>query len=99
MKHKKFTLDTFLELTQSTNRVPPHLSPDGSMLAMSVQPHKRASGPGGDQSYTARGVPNEMVGSRVLVIDTITGAVEEPFPDGSTMVASWWDDTCRLYTI
>lgn len=86
MKHKKFTLDTFLELTQSTNRVPPHLSPDGNTLAMSVRPHKRASDPGGDQSYMARGVPNEMVGSRVLVIDTATGTVEEPFPAGST---SW----------
>src|SRR5579884_1548977 len=90
MKHRTFTIDTSFELTQATTRVPPHLSPDGGMLAMSIQPHKREPEPGGNQSYTAHGVPKEMVGSRVLVIDTTTGDVEEPFPDASTSWGAQW---------
>ena len=89
MKHRKFTLDTFLELSQPTTRVPLHLSPDGNLLLISVQPHKREK-PDGDRSYTAHGIPQEMVGSRVLIVDTITGEVSQPFPDGSTSWGAQW---------
>ncbi len=74
-----------------------HASPYGSMLAVSSQRRRRGRELGGDQSYTAAGVRKEMVGSPVLVVDTKTGEVIEPFPLKSTGRAGQWSpDRTRL---
>lgn len=57
---------------------------------MNTQSCRRENDPGGDRSYTASGIPREMVGSRILVVDTVTGTVEEPFPAGSSSWGAQW---------
>jgi dipeptidyl aminopeptidase/acylaminoacyl peptidase len=97
MNRRKFTVNLLLGLYQPTNRVPLHLSPDGRKLIISVQNSRRANDLGGDLSYTATGIPKAMVGSRILVVDCVTGSVEEPFPSGCTSWgAQWSPDGTRL---
>lgn len=85
-----FTLDDFLSLQQPAPRVPLHLAPDGALLAVSVQPKRRTAVVGGERGFTAEGVALEMAGSRVVVIDTATGAAREPFPPGSISWGAQW---------
>jgi dipeptidyl aminopeptidase/acylaminoacyl peptidase len=87
---QKFTVDALLGLCHPTNRVPLHLSPDGQILAITTQSYKRDADSSNDDSYTTDGVPRGMVGSRVLIIDTITGAAQEPFPRGAISWAAQW---------
>ena len=70
--------------------MPLHVSPDGRRLAVSVQRLQRAAPMGEDQSFDESGVPREAAGSRVLVVDTTTGEVREPFPAGSTSWGAQW---------
>ncbi len=97
MHQRTDILAVLLELQQPTNRVPLHISADGRKLAMTTQWCRRATDLGRDRSYTLDGVPRGMLGSRVLVVDTASGEVEEPFPVGSTSwSAQWSPDGTRL---
>jgi hypothetical protein len=97
MNYRKFSVDLLLGLFQPTTRAPLHLSPDGRKLIVNVQHGRRTHDPGGDLSYTTTGIPREMMGSCVLVVDTVTDTVEEPFPTGATSWgAQWSPDGTRL---
>ena len=85
-----FTIDHLLQLRQPANRVPMHVSPDGAKLAVSSQSKRRQSLADSGSGNTTEGVPDEVVGSRVLVVDTRTGEVQEPFPAGSTSWGGQW---------
>lgn len=97
MSRKPFTAEVFFGLSQPTSRVPFHLSPDGQKLVFAVQSQRRARDTGSDTSYTTTGIPRGMIGSRILMVDCVTGTVEEPFPPGSTSWgAQWSPDGSRL---
>lgn len=70
------------------------LSPDGDWLALSVA-SRRQSRPTGHAPFTAEGVPVEMLGSRVLLVQTTTGEVRDPFPDAQTSWAPRWSPDGR----
>src|SRR5260370_36351970 len=92
-----FTVESFFQLCHPTNRVPLHLSPDGQKLVITTQSYRREADPGDDDSYTTHGVPRGMISSRVLIIDTVTGAAQEPFPrDATSWAAQWSPDGTRL---
>lgn len=94
MAGRAFSVDDFLQLQQPTFRVPMHLSPDGHLLSLTVAPRRReALGP--DQSFTSLGVPSDMAGSRVLVIDTMTGEVHQPFGAAATSWGGVWSPDGR----
>lgn len=90
MNRREFTVDLLLGLVQPTTRVPLHLSPDGQKLIVHGQCRRRTRITGGDRSYTATGIPKGMIGSRLFVVDTTTGMVEEPFPPGATCWGAQW---------
>jgi dipeptidyl aminopeptidase/acylaminoacyl peptidase len=70
-----------------------HLSPDGTALALSVRPQRRASAIGGQRAFIGDGLPRGMVGSRVHVADPASGQVMEPFgPDATSWGAQWSPD-------
>jgi dipeptidyl aminopeptidase/acylaminoacyl peptidase len=97
VKRREFTVDLLIELSQPTTRAPLHLSPDGRKLIVNVQHCRRVRDLGGDRSYTAAGIPKGMVESRTLVVDSITGIVQEPFPtDATSWGAQWSPDGTRL---
>ena len=92
MAQRQFTIDHFLSLQKPTTRVPLHLSPDGNLLAMSVQPERReTTGQSGHVPFTPEGVPQEMIGSRVLIVDVRTISTRWPF-DGTSWGAQWSPD-------
>src|SRR5205807_4474256 len=71
------------------DRVPFHLSPDGRWLALTVQ-ERRYDRPTGERLRDPDGVPPDLVGSRVVLVETSTGETREPFPPGSTSWAPQW---------
>lgn len=94
---RAFTVENFFQLYHPTNRVPLHLSPDGQKLAITIQSSRRTADSGDDDSFTTAGVPRGMVSSRVLIVDTVTGAAQEPFPSNATSWAAQWSpDGTRL---
>lgn len=95
MAQRPFSVDDFLQLEEPTIRVPMHLSPDGRWLALSVQRKRREVGLGGQDGYRPDGVPAEAGSSRVLVVDTGTGATVEPFPQESTSWGAQWSPDGR----
>lgn len=85
------TLDELLNIQRVTVRVPLHLSPDGRWLSVSAQRQLGANEVASDDDgFTPQGVPGEALGSRVLVVETATGEVTEPFPCGGTSWAGQW---------
>lgn len=95
---QRITIDALLGLRQPSIRVPLHLSPDGARLAISVQSKRRDAAVRRERGFSPEGIPLEMVGSRVLIIDTATGAVETPFPatDATSWGAQWSPDGTLL---
>lgn len=87
---KTFTIDDLFSLWQPIIRVPLHISPDGTVLLISVQRLKKANDTGTDQSFTKEGIPREMVGSRVRMVETATGTVRDPFPENWTSWGAQW---------
>ncbi|GLV55453.1 hypothetical protein KDH_22970 [Dictyobacter sp. S3.2.2.5] len=85
-----FTLDDLFALWQPTMRVPLHLSPDGTTLLINVQRLKKANDTGTDQSFTKEGIPREMVGSRVRMVETASGTTRDPFPESWTSWGAQW---------
>ena len=95
MPDRPFTLDDFFQLQEPTFRVPMHLSPDDRLLTLTI----RSRGHGQlepAQSFTPEGVPGEMVGSHVLVVDTTTGQVQYPFGLDATSWGGVWSPDGRL---
>ena len=84
------TIASLVDLPKPTGRMPFHLSPDGRQLALGVQ--RRTQGARGP-TFDEWGVPTEMAGSSVVVVDTATGESMQPFPEeqrklGCSVVAS-----------
>src|SRR3712207_4153274 len=76
-----------------TGRVPFHLSPDGRTLAVTViaPRHSRTS-----RGHTSpQGVSTYLDGSRVVLLDTESGAPHDPFPAGSTSWGPQWSPDGR----
>lgn len=92
-----FTLDDLLRLQQPTTRVPLHLSPDGRRLAFCTQPVGGRQQAIGSSAFTDDGIPVEMAGSQVRVVDTTSGVTVAPFPAGClSWGARWSPDGRRL---
>lgn len=89
------TLDHVLNVIQPTTRVPLHLSPDGRRLAFSVQPAGGRAHAVRPDGFMDDGVPVEMAGSRVLVVDTASGATQAPFPRESVSWGPRWSPDGR----
>ncbi len=92
---RPFTPEDFFRLRAPTFRIPMHLSPDGELLSLTVASRSRGKLER-DQSFTPEGVPGEMAGSRVLVVDTATGEVRYPFGVDTTSWAGVWSPDGRL---
>jgi dipeptidyl aminopeptidase/acylaminoacyl peptidase len=91
MPQNPFTVDHILNLQRVTCRVPLHLSPDGRWLTVSVQKQMGVTQVAtDDDGFTLDGVPSEALGSRVLVVDTKSGEVVEPFPVSGTSWGGQW---------
>ncbi len=95
MTGRPFTPEDFFRLRAPTFRVPMHLSPDGELLSLTVASRGRGKLER-DQSFTPEGVPGEMAGGRVLVVDTATGEVRYPFGPDATSWAGMWSPDGRL---
>ena len=78
---------SLIDLPKPTGRMPFHLSPDGRRLALGVQ--RRTEGARGPR-FDEWGVPTEMAGSSVVVVDTATGESRRPFPEGSVSWGAQW---------
>ena len=81
------TIASLIDLPKPTGRMPFHLSPDGRRLALGVQ--RRTQGARGPE-FDEWGVPREMAGSSVVVVDTATGESMQPFPEGSVSWGAQW---------
>ena len=91
---RPFSTDDFFRLREPTFRVPMHLSPDGQLLSLTIR--SRSHGKlERDQSFTPEGIPGEMVGSQVLVVDTQTGDAQTPFGPDATSWAGMWSPSGR----
>ncbi len=90
MSQRTLTVTQLRRLQRPTYRVPLHVSPDGSELAVSVMRDEPEAEVPDAQGFTPSGLPGEAVGSRVLVINTATGAVEEPFSAARTSWGGQW---------
>ncbi len=94
---RRFSIDDLLALQGPTVEVPPHLSPDGRRIAVSVQKLSRSEAVSPMHVYTPDRVPDAVVGSRVVIVDTTTGESHYPFPAGGTSWAARWSpDGSRL---
>ena len=69
MTKRPFILDDVLGVQRIACRVPMHLSPDGRWLAVSVQKQLGVTAKCYN-GFTAAGVPDEALGSRVLLVQT-----------------------------
>lgn len=97
MEQKRFTVDHLLSIRRVTDRVPLHLSPDARWLTVSVRDTRKPPPGPLESGFRAASVKLFAAGSRVLVIDTHTREVREPFPEGSTSWgAQWSPDGDRL---
>ncbi len=75
-----FSVEHLMNLQRPTDRVPMNLSPDGRLLAVSVQGIRRKAVDIREDGFGVDGVYEAMDGSHIFVIDTITGKAQEPFP-------------------
>ena len=81
------TIASLIDLPKPTGRMPFHLSPDGRLLALGVQ--RRTHGARGPK-FDEWGVPTEMAGSSVVVVDTASGESMRPFPKDSVSWGAQW---------
>ena len=94
---QSFSVDHLVNLQRTTNYVPMNLSPDGRLLAVSVQGIRRNSVEIREHGYGVDGVCEDMDGSQIYVVDTITGIAQEPFPAESVSWGGQWaPDGSRL---
>ena len=90
MNQRPLTVTQLRQLRKPTYRVPLHVSPDGAELAVSVMRDEPGAEVSDAQGFTPAGLPGEAVGSRALVVNTATGAVEEPFSAARTSWGGQW---------
>ena len=90
MSQRTLTVTQLRRLQRPTYHVPLHVSPDGTRLAVSVMRDEPGAEVSDAQGVTPSGLPGEAVGSRVLVVNTATGAVEEPFSAARTGWGGQW---------
>ena len=90
MNQRTLTVTQLRQLRKPAYRVPLHVSPDGTRLTVSVMRDEPGAEVPDAQGFTPSGLPDEAVGSRVLVVNTATGAVEEPFPAARTSWGGQW---------
>ncbi len=90
MNQRALTVTQLRQLRKPTYRVPLHASPDGTRLAVSVMRDEPGAEVSDAQGFTPSGLPGEAVGSRVLVVNTATGAVEAPFSAARTSWGGQW---------
>ena len=83
----KDAIAALVDLPEPTGRMPFHLSPDGRLLALGVR--RRTDRPRGPK-FDEWGVPREMAGTSVVVVDTATGSSTWPFPEGSESWGARW---------
>ena len=90
MNQRTLTVTQLRRLRKPTYRVPLHVSPDGSELAVSVMRDTPGAEVPDAQGFTPSELPGEAVGSRVLVVNTATGETEEPFSAARTSWGGQW---------
>ncbi len=90
MSQRTLTVTQLRQLRKPTYRVPLHVSPDGIRLAVSVMRDEPGAEVSDAQGFTPSGLPGEAVGSRVLVVNTATGAADEPFSAARTSWGGQW---------
>ena len=90
MNQRTLTVTQLRQLRKPTHRVPLHVSPDGAALAVSVTRDEPGAEVHDAQGFTPSGLPGEAVGSRVLVVNTVTGAADEPFSAARTSWGGQW---------
>ena len=91
------SVEHLMNLQRPTDRVPMNLSPDGRLLAVSVKGIRRNAVEIREHGFGVNGVPQELDGSRILIVDAITGKAQEPFPAGSVSWGGQWaPDGSRL---
>ena len=96
MPKSVFDVDVLFSLRQPTVRVPMHISPDGSLLALSSQSKRRKLLAADREDAAQGGIPIEAIGSRVLVLDTSTGEALEPFAKEETSWGAQWSPDGKL---
>ena len=90
MSQRTLSVTQLRQLRNPTFRVPLHVSPDGTRLAVSVMRDEPGAEVSDAQGFTPSGLPGEAVGSRVLVVNTATGETEEPFSAARTSWGGQW---------
>ncbi|MDE2993130.1 MAG: hypothetical protein OXU67_04535, partial [Chloroflexota bacterium] len=90
MNKHALTVTQLRRLQEPAYDVPLHISPDGAKLAVSVRCDEPDAELGDMQGFTPSGLPDTVEGSRVLVVNTATGAVEEPFSAARTSWGGQW---------
>lgn len=97
MNRARSTVDRLFRIQQqAADCFPLHLSPDGSHLVVTLHHISKVNMNGKDECYTSPGVSQRLISSHVLMIDTATGAIQEPFPGGTSWGARWSPDGTRL---
>ena len=90
MNQQALTVTQLRQLQEPNSDVPLHVSSDGAKLAVSVTRDEPGAEVPGTQDFTPSGLPSDAIGSRVLVVNTATGAVEEPFSTARTSWGGQW---------
>ena len=90
MNQQALTVTQLRRLQEPYYDVPLHVSPDGAALAMSVKRDEPGAELPDVQGFTPSGLPDDAVGSRVLVVNTATGVVEAPFSAARTSWGGQW---------
>lgn len=93
-EQKRFTAAHLLRIKYPTTRVPMHLSPDGRWLSLSLY-NKELSGAAGALQAGNAAVPNEVMGSRVFLVNTDTGELQQPWPEAHTSWGGRWSPDGR----
>ena len=87
---RRLTTADVLGIYRPADREPMHLSPHGSLLAVTV----RSGAPGvpaeAGTSYSPDGVPLDKAGSRILVVDVESGDQVQPFADAEISWGARW---------
>ena len=84
------SIDDLLRIRYPTESVPPRLSPDGRLLALTVTPAATTRQRVSSGDFDARNVPAHAAGSRMTVIDTPTGSQWQPFPNAEVSWGGQW---------
>jgi dipeptidyl aminopeptidase/acylaminoacyl peptidase len=91
---QRLDIDGLLAVMEPAFRVPLDLSPDGTALIVTLK--QRCPGVRhGDDGYGPGGVPGEMAGSRVAVVDTDGSGLCWPFGDSMVSWAGRWSPDGR----